>query len=255
MDKTIQKALGLQMNGFYTDALSIYSNALKKEPHNLMLCEYYGGALASVGRFKEARKYLTKALAKTVEKPQVLNNLATVNRALGLLDEALLNIKSAIKFKPNYLDAWINCANVYTDLRQWDKAIPCYKTAMKLNENDIEPYKSLAHAFLHNGEYNEALNLYHFCQRKFPHVTNLDFIIGELICYRAMENFDKAVKFANDLKNNYDNELTWFEWVQTLWLAKKFKEMKVEAQLAVEKFGNYPAMIELIRLLETQEME
>jgi tetratricopeptide (TPR) repeat protein len=245
MDRTIEKALGLQMNGFYTEALNIYQKAILKEPNNYLLCEYYGSALASTGRYQEAKKYLKKALGNSIEKPQVLNNLATVNRSLGLYDEALLNVKSALKFKPNYTDAWINRANLHGDLKQWQEAIKCYKNSIQLNDMDSGPYLHLAHAYLHNHEFDKALI---FNQSSYKKFKLIDFLIGELICYRAMGDFDKALKFAEELKNKYDNELMWFEWVQTLWLAKDYERVDSESQIAIEKFGRYPAMAGLLDL-------
>ena len=245
MDRTIKKALGLQMNGFYTEALSIFKKAILKEPKNYSLCEYYGSALAATGQFKEAKIYLKRALGNSVEKPQVLNNLATVNRSLGLYDEALLNVKSALKFKPNYTDAWINRANIHGDLKQWSEAIKCYKNSIKLNQFDSGPYLHLAHAYLHNLDFDNALALNQSSYKKFKMI---DFLIGELICYRAMGDFKKALEFAESLKNQYDNELMWFEWVQTLWLAKDYDRVESESHLAIEKFGHYPAMTGLLEL-------
>ena len=250
MDKIIQKALGLQMNGFHSEALKIYQKALLVDPNNELLNEHYGSALAASGQFVEAKKFLKKALNKTVVKPNVLNNLATVNRSLGLYDEGLLNIKSALKFKPKYTDAWINCANLHGDLRQWSEAIKCYKNAIKLNNQDRIPYISLANAYLHNNDFDEALEFNKYCQKIF---RDPQFLIGELICYRAMENHEKAIVFADKLKEQFDNELMWFEWVQTLWLAKEYNRVKEESDKAIDKFGQFPALVSLLELPESND--
>lgn len=248
MDNTIQKALGLQMNGFNTEALNIFQNAIKKEPHNLILCEYLGAALAGEGQLIDAKKYLKKSLTKTIEKPQVLNNLATVNRGLNLTDEALLNVNSALKFKPDYIDAWINRANIYSDLKQWPEAIFSFENAIKLNTYDKEPYKNLAHAYLHNLEFDKALDLYKLSQKKF---NSPEFLIGELICYRAMGEFDLAIDFAKVLKDQFNDKIMWFEWVQTLWMAKEYSKVKIESDIAITKFGSYPEMIGILDLLDS----
>ncbi len=245
MDKTIQKALGLQMNGFHSEALKIYQKALQIDPNNVLLNEHYGSALAVSGRYSEAKIYLKKALNKSIIKPYVLNNLGIVNRALGLYEEGLLNIKSALKFEPKYTDAWVNCANLHGDLRQWAQAIECYKNAIKLESKDSVPYISLANAHLHNREFDLSLEIYQNSQKLFK---DPQFLIGELICYRAMENFVKALSFAEDLKEQYNNELMWFEWIQTLWLAKDYYKFKNEAAKAIEKFGQFPALMSLLEL-------
>ena len=69
MDDLIKKALGLQMNGFIKEAIGIYEKAIKKDPENVMIAEYYGAVLAQAGQFNEAKFYLKKALRKSVEKP------------------------------------------------------------------------------------------------------------------------------------------------------------------------------------------
>lgn len=251
MDKTIRKALGLQMNGFNSDALNIFKKALTQDPNNELLHEYYGSSLAASGRIQEAKKHLKKALNTSIDKPQVLNNLATVNRELGLFEEGLLNVKSALKFKPNYTDAWVNCANLHADLMQWSEAIICFKNAIRLDTKDRVPYISLSYAYLHNKQFDLALEFYKSCQEKF---NDSQFVIGELICYRAMEDFDKALPFAEILKNKYDNELMWFEWVQTLWLSKDYKKMRSESEVAIEKFGNFPALASLIELADSNNL-
>lgn len=245
MDKIIKKGLGLQMNGFHLEAMKIYEKALQAEPNNDLLNEHYGSALAALGRYSEAKVHLKKALNKSIAKPYVLNNLGIVNRALGLYEEGLLNIKSALKFIPKYTDAWVNCANLHGDLRQWPQAIECYKNAIKLENKDRIPYISLANAYLHNKEFDLSLELYQYCQELFK---DPQFLIGELICYRAMDDFEKALPFAEELKEQYNNELMWFEWIQTLWLAKDYDKFEDEANKAIQKFGKFPALMSLLEL-------
>ena len=247
MNEVIEKALGLQMNGFHNEALKIFQKALKKEPTHQSLCEHYGTSLLSLGYYKEAKKYLTRALSRNIEKPQVLNNLSTANRALGLFDEGLLNAQSAIKFKPNYVDAWINRANIHMDLNQWSEAISAYKNGINLDKDDKGPYLSLARAYLYNHEYDKSLKLY---KKYYPRFKDVEFLIGELICYRAKKDYVSAINFAQKLKDKFDNELMWFEWVQTLWMANELQQVKEESQKAIEKFGKYPAMMSIVDLLK-----
>jgi len=250
MDKTIKKALGLQMNGFHSEALKIYQKALQTDPNNVLLNEHYGSALAVSGQYTQAKIYLKKALNKSIAKPFVLNNLGIVNRALGLYEEGLLNLKSALKFEPKYTDAWVNCGNLHGDLGQWEKAIVCYKNAIKLDSRDRMPYISLANAYLHNKEFEQSLEVYQNGQKTFK---GPQFLIGELICYRAMNDFVKALSFAKNLKQKYNNEIMWFEWIQTLWLAKEYDMFKNEAAKAIEKFGKFPALMSLLELSQENE--
>lgn len=247
MNEVIAKALGLQMNGFHDEALKIFQKALKKDPTHQSLCEHYGTSLLSLSHYKEAKMYLTRALSRNIEKPQVLNNLSTANRALGLYDEGLLNAKSAIKFKPDYIDAWINRANLHMDLKQWSEAISAYKNGINLDKDDKGPYLSLARAYLYNHEYEKSLKLY---KKFYPRFKDVEFLIGELICYRAMNDYTKAVDFADELKEKYNNELMWFEWVQTLWMANKINRVKEESKKAIDKFGKYPALMSIVELLK-----
>ena len=247
MHKTIEKALRLQMNGFTQEALSIYKKAYSKNPHDLAVCEFYGASLVEAGNFNQAKKLLKKVLDKNIEKPQVLNNLAICNRALKFYDEALINVRSALKFRPNYLDAWINCGNILTDLKQYDQAINCYKKALKLNPDDHEVYITLANTYLLNHEYDQALAIFSTQKQKYQDIR---FLLGELICYRAKEDFAKAIDFAKKLRQNFNNEIMWFEWVQTLWLAKEYKQADEQAQIALEKFGHYPALDAMLKLID-----
>ena len=251
MNKMVEKAIRLQMNGFIQEALSIFKKAYDKNPNDSVVCEFYGAALAGVGQYNLAKKLLKKVLQKKIEKPQVLNNLATCNRFLKLYDEALINVQSALKFRPNYQDAWVNCGNIYCDLKQYSKAIDCYKKAIKLNPDDKEVYLTLANTYLLNHEFEQALAIHQQQKTRFKDVR---FLVGELICYRAMEDFAQALNFAKELRDNYNNELMWFEWVQTLWLAKEHEQAEQQAQVAIEKFGHYPAIDNMLKLINNAKV-
>ncbi len=246
MNKTVEKALRLQMNGFTQEALEIFQKAYERNPEDSTVCEFFGAALASVGQYSQAKKLFKKVLKKSIEKPQVLNNLATVNRFLNSYDEALINVQAALKFRPDYIDAWVTCGNVHCDLKQYSQAIDCYKKAIKLNPKDKEVYLTLANTYLYNHEFENALNVHQQQKTRFKDVR---FLIGELICYRAMEDFAKALDFAKELRDSYNNELMWFEWVQTLWLAKDYKKAEQQAQDAIDKFGHYPAIDDMLKLI------
>jgi len=247
MNRIIEKALGLQMNGFSQEALNIYQKAYKKEPTNLKICEYYGAALLETGHYNQARKLLKKVLDEKIEKPQVLNNLATVNRFLKRYNEALINVKSAIKFRPDYQDAWVNCGNIQNDIGNYQEAIKSYKKAVKLNPQDKEVYLVLAQTYLLNHEFDLSLDIYKKQKKLFHDVR---FLIGELICYRAIKDYNKALSFADQLRQSFDNELMWFEWVQTLWMAKESKKAEEQAQIALKKFDHFPALDDMIKLMD-----
>ncbi len=127
-----------------------------------------------------------------------------------------------------------------------------FKKAIKLHPSDHFPHLNLANTYLHKGDFDAALDVYQFGQKQFSDPL---FLTGELICYRAMEKHQKALKFAEQLKEKHNNELMWFEWVQTLWLAKEYDKFKDETDKAIEKFGRFPALMSLLELSGVNKTE
>lgn len=247
MDEVAKKALGLQNNGFIKEAIQIYEEAIKKGSNSQEFAEYYGAALVTVGRSQEAKVYLKKALNQSIEKPQVLNNLATANRNLFLFEEGLLNVKSALKFKPNYRDAWINRGNLHADLQQWQESVNCYQNAIKLDSSECEPYLSLGQSLLHAHQFETALKTYQKAQAKFDDVRA---IIGQLVCYRAMESYDTAIEFIKSLYEANQTELYAFEYVQTLWMAKKIDEANALLSVSLQQYNHSDMLNNLKSLIE-----
>jgi tetratricopeptide (TPR) repeat protein len=102
---------------------------------------FTGIALMGKGQWEDARNYFERALLLKPEiryRAQVLNNIGTVDRILGKLENSLSFFDEAKKTleevgDPNGLaQTYTNLSINYTQLGKWDKAVECFMTAINI---------------------------------------------------------------------------------------------------------------------------
>ena len=101
---------------------------------------------------------MNKAVALGYDNADVHNNLAGVYLTKGLTDNAIVELKLALKFNPKDSNAHCNLGNAYISKNLEEEAISEFKEAIAYNPTDGEIYYYLGNAFYRKGQYNEAVN-------------------------------------------------------------------------------------------------
>jgi tetratricopeptide (TPR) repeat protein len=133
-----------------------------------------GNSFKNAGDFRNAYKYLNKALILSNEKTKglCLTHLGIFYSVLALEAARKSNKATEISFYEKAIDYYTkaieadstlpepysNLAGVYNNLKQYDLAIDAAKKALKLKPNFSEAYNNLAIAFYNKGEKNAALD-------------------------------------------------------------------------------------------------
>src|SRR3990170_732063 len=74
----------------------------------------------------------------------------------GEFDEAVTRHLTALKLKPDLVDARINLGNAYSKQGRFDDALQEYKTALQLNPEYVEAHNNLGNLYLSQGKLKEA---------------------------------------------------------------------------------------------------
>ncbi|QPJ62271.1 MAG: tetratricopeptide repeat protein [Candidatus Nitronauta litoralis] len=105
--------------------------------------------------------------------------------------------KMAIKFRPDFLDAYYNMGIAYGSLEDQgldtlDNAIGAFKHSIRLGPEFIHAYIALGAAYLRKGQAGEAVDLLEKATEFAPENPNLFFYLGN--AYRSTQRYDDAVR-------------------------------------------------------------
>lgn len=98
----------------YDKSMDYFSIYLKKYPTHAGAFKYSGDIALKLEKYEEAKKYYLSILEKNPVSPEVLNNLGVIYYNEGNLDKACHFFKLALKYKPDYRDAYLNLRNIQT---------------------------------------------------------------------------------------------------------------------------------------------
>lgn len=108
---SLQDALQAHQAGNLNEAERGYRGLLRREPRNTDALYLLGVLLHQSGRSREALTPLAQLANRANVRPEHLNTLGDVHRALGEFTEARAHLERALTLRPNYADAIVNLAN------------------------------------------------------------------------------------------------------------------------------------------------
>ena len=208
-----RKAQRLTSKGEYSQAISVYSSILKKNPQSY--AAYAGRGLLyeqlkakdskELTQYKQlAKKDYERALALNGKQPEILNNLSALYIDEGNYEEAVLYLNRALHLRPDYVLALLNRAVARTKQGRYSEALSDFYQVEQL-----EPYSSLL--YLNRGLLEYAAGYYNSAIDDFTALIGLQADNARAYMERgrtfikmgyfqdAMEDFQKALA----LKPNY----------------------------------------------------
>jgi tetratricopeptide (TPR) repeat protein len=156
-------ALGIltfQRNADYRTDLSIWQDAVAKQPDNERAHANLGVALADRQRAEEAIVEYQKALELSPDYAEAHNNLglALVDRQRA--DEAIVHYHKAMELHPDYAEAHNNLGVALAARGQHDEAAAFYQKALELKPDYAEAHNNLGLALAARGQPEEAISHY-----------------------------------------------------------------------------------------------
>lgn len=113
----------------WTEAVSLYREALRCDPRHAPALHLYGLLQHQVGNSQGAAISIQQALALEPTLAAAHNDLGIVLRALGRLPEAVASYQRALALAPAFADAHFNLGNAFKELGQAEAAVNCYVRA------------------------------------------------------------------------------------------------------------------------------
>lgn len=159
-DELIKRAREAHKQGKLAAAEGLYRQVLARDPDdpdaNLLL----GVILYQRDECHPALELIRKADRLRPDHPATLNNLGSVQKALGLHDDALASFLNAIALEPGFAEAHNNLGTVYAKLGRLEEAEAAYNAAVANRPGYIKALNNLGNLCLAKKEFSTALTFY-----------------------------------------------------------------------------------------------
>ena len=112
LEENVRRAQEHQAKGENEDAVTYYTEALRREPRNFMILNNRAAAYTALQKYDEALADLTQAIRFSKEKSaKTYINRSAIYYNAGLMEDALADINAAIKLEPENGEAyWVRGA-------------------------------------------------------------------------------------------------------------------------------------------------
>ncbi|MGA2796900.1 MAG: tetratricopeptide repeat protein [Thermoguttaceae bacterium] len=141
-----------RQNEIYTDEITLYHAALKKNPDCCMVHNNLGYLVAIRGNSQketdEAIYHFQQAVNLNPQYAEAHNNLGNLLSNAGRTKEGEEHLRQALRLKPNYLEAYRNLGDLFLRSGRFQEASESYQQVLRLKPDFVEVYLSLAWAYV-----------------------------------------------------------------------------------------------------------
>ncbi len=136
------------------------------------------------------------------------NNLGNSYKAVGRIDQALVELTRAVQINPTLPEARTNLGNIYLLKGQVEQAIYEYRQALSILPNDPKTLNNLGNAFLQQNQLQQAAQAYLRALQQDPAMTEAHRNLAHVyrlqgLTNKAMEHLQTAVQLAPEEADNY----------------------------------------------------
>jgi len=157
-----------ERNTIWSNAVSLWSDVVKKSPQKARPHNNLGNALKRQGKIKEAMAHFNKALQINPGYAKAHNNLGTALASQGKTEEALEHFGMALYINPGYAAAHSNIGVAMAGQDEFEKAIVHFRAALRLKPDYAKVHSNLGAALVRQGQLQEALEHFHTALRLKP---------------------------------------------------------------------------------------
>ncbi len=159
-DERLASALAHHRSGQLDEAEKKYRAALALRPANADALHYLGVLTHQRGDHEKALDLIGRALNLRPDVPQMLCNLAEVQRAARRPLEAEASTRRALKLCPDYPEALLNLAAALFQQKRFADAEDAARSALRLRPDFVGAHAALADALREQGRLRDAEESY-----------------------------------------------------------------------------------------------
>lgn len=179
-------------------------------PNDPIIPSILGAIYAGLRRYEEAITSYNKAIDLKPDYAEAYNNCAIALKGLGQHKKAISNLEKAIKINPNYLDALYNLGNSLREFGRSQEAIVNYNKVISLKPDHVMAHNNLGNALKAFGKPKDAIASYNKAIELSPHYgeayNNIAIILKELGMHQeAISNSKKAIQLKPEAAELYNN--------------------------------------------------
>jgi Flp pilus assembly protein TadD len=188
----------------WQNSLTLFQHAVEVTADNYVVHDSLGNALAQQGMLDQAIVHYREALRIKPNLVNTQNNLGVALLQQGEINRAMVQYYEALRLKPDSAETHNNLGVALFTVGQLDQAIGHYLTAIKLDPNFAKAHNNLGNALARKGKLDEAISQYSRAleiKSNYPEAHNN---LGVALAQR--EKFRKAIahfKRALQLKPDY----------------------------------------------------
>ncbi|NBC82252.1 MAG: tetratricopeptide repeat protein [Bacteroidetes bacterium] len=162
-------------------------------------------------------------------------------------EDAIAQYSKAVELEPDYVDAYIERAQMYKRLGDYKSAVDDYERAITFDDNEEEFYYWAAEAHYQLGNYDKALVHVKKCIEEKSRY--LEAYILQTKIHVEQNDYNKALDAANEAVDLRKNEQTLYQRGLVYELLDKTIEAQADFDDAISKYNDYlPAHIAMSRI-------
>jgi len=214
-----------------------FKKALKLKPIFPMVNSSYAHVFIKRGDFILAKKQLEIALKLDPNIVENYSNLALLYYELNEVEKGVNLIKSLLNKEPNNIEALDTLTLGYIKLFEFDIALETAKRIEKIDPSRI-PYVNLAQIYKQLYQYEDAIECYENELSKNPHNHKAALALAD-IWYKNLYDENKAINVLNNyltLSQNKQNKI--FNKIGDIYISKSFEKEALEYYLKVLSTSN-----------------
>lgn len=202
----------------YTEALSAYNEAIKKEPNNLVFLIEKGDILTGLNRYTEAINSFDEAL-NIKSHPWAYNNRGVAYSGLEQYEKAIADYERALEINPQNTSAYNNRGSTYNQLEQYEQALADYDRALTIDPQNAQAYSNRGTIYNKLQQHEKALADFNQALAIAPQnssaYNNRGSNYADLKQYDlAFADFDRAVEIDPQNAQAYFNRATTYAELQ-----------------------------------------
>ncbi len=194
--------------GVWKDAITLWSDAVRKEPNNAGAWVGLGNAYHVGGELVEAEARYYKALALDPTSCDANTFLGQALMQEGDLEKSRVYFLKVVEGRPDFFPAFIWLGNNYYTSRDFEKAEVVYKRALLLKPGSSQVLTYLGNIYLGKRELREARQYYEKAIAAGGSTAELEY---DMACLAALEG--RPDESMQHLDNSFRKGFKWYKLV------------------------------------------